>query len=631
MIAGRVVVPEEIQRRLTAIFAADMVGYSRLMQLDEDGTITRQRACRAELIDPEITNHNGRIVKVMGDGLLVAFASAIDAVACAVRIQRAMPGRNKGIPDDKRMEYRIGINLGDVVIDGDDILGDGVNVAARLEPLANPGGICISDVVYRSIKGKLDLGYAELEPQRVKNIREPVTAYHVLLDPSDKGRLKKVHSPQWQRRPVLVGLAFATMASLGASAFYWHWPTRLGFYDARWFPDRPSIAVLPLKSLSDDKEQEYFADGVSEDIIIGLTKISGLFVIAYNSTAAYKDRSVSLKRAAQELGVRNILTGSVRRSADKIRITAELVDTFTGRPLWGEQFDRQISDIFAIQSEIGERVVKALSVTLKANEQERLFQTHAHNIQAYELFLKARKSHLLATPATLRHATKLYSKIVELDPAFAGGYAGLSVVLTVGIRLGFSTDPSADAKRALELANKAVSVDPEFGWSYIALGGAYIALHDADSAVTAVQHAVDIQPNDADALLFLGFYKSLAGLPESGIKDIKASMKLDPKPNNRQYFFLGNAYYANSEFDMAVTAFKKWDELSPNPLGLILLAASYAMAGDSKNAIATVDRYMSRNPGFKASTWGFAKNYKLARHRELILTGLRKAGFPNAH
>ncbi len=621
---------ERVERRLAAVLAADMVGYSRLMRADEKGTITRQKALYEELFDPEIAKHNGRIVKLMGDGVLVAFASAVDAVECAVEIQRAMVERDAGIPEDSRITFRMGINLGDVVIDGDDILGDGVNVAARLESLAKPGGICIADVVFNSIKGKLDLGYAALGPQGLKNIAEPVLAHHVLLDPEDSGKLVEAKNARRPRNRHKFLVAAGIVAVLTIALVWWRPWVRLieGDYASQ-LPDRPSVAVLPFESLSQDKEDEYFAEGISEDIIVGLSKVSGLFVIARNSSFAYKDKPVEITQVAHELGVRNILTGSVRRSVDQIRITTQLIDALNRNTLWSEQYDRKIDDVFAIQSEIGERVTKALSVTLKANEQERLFRTHTKSIRAYELFLKARKTHIIANPANLARAVGLYEEIIELDPAFAGGYAGLSVVLSVSVRLGHSSNPAVDARRALEFANKAVAVDPEFGWSYIALGSAHIVLRDADSAVTAVQRAVELQPNDADSLLWLGFYKAFAGRPESGIENIKASLLLDPIPNARQYFFLGNAYYAASRFKNAVTAFEKWDELSPNPHGVVLLAASYAMAGDNAKAMATVKRYLAKSPEFKASAWNFLQNYKLAEHRDLILQGMRNAGFPD--
>ena len=274
-------------------------------------------------------------------------------------------------------------------------------------------------------------------------------------------------------------------------------------------------------------------------------------------------------------------------------------------------------------------MVKALSVTLRANEQERLFRSHTDSIPAYEMFLKARKTHLIANPETLSKASKLYGRIIELDPDFAGGYAGQSVVLSVGARIGLSNDRKADGLRSLGLANKAISVDPEFGWGYIARGGAQIVMGDADAAVSAVQQAVELQPNDADALLFLGIYKAYAGHEGSGIEDIQASMLLDPKPNNRQYFFLGNAFLVNGQFEEAVKAFEKWDELSPGSIGLVGLAASYALAGKDDQATATVKRYLDKKPDFNASSWKFLRNFKKTEHQELILKGMIKAGFPD--
>jgi TolB-like protein/class 3 adenylate cyclase len=334
---------DTVERRLAAIFAADMVGFSRLMEADEDGTIARQKACLSDVFEPAIDAHSGRIVKTTGDGLLVEFASAVSAVQCAVNIQRAMAEREGDVPEDRRITYRIGINVGEIVIDGDDILGDGVNVAARLEALAEPDGICISDAVFRNVRGKTDIGFEELGPQKVKNISEPVTSYRVLLDPeADGGVVTKRRS---SRKPVYV-VAAALVVAVAGVLIWQPWSptierasaTRMKFA----LPAKPSIAVLPFENLSKDKGQDFFASGITEDIITDLSKISGLFVVAGRSTRAYKGKAIKVRRVAEELGVRYVLGGSVRRAGDKLRLTARLVDAIKGGHLWSGRYDRQV-------------------------------------------------------------------------------------------------------------------------------------------------------------------------------------------------------------------------------------------------------------------------------------------------
>ena len=376
------------QRRLAAVFVADVVAYSRLMAADEAGTLAALKAHRKELIDPTTAEHGGRIVKLMGDGALVEFASVVDAVECAVAVQRGMAERNHGIPEDRRIVFRIGINLGDIILDGDDIYGDGVNLAARLEGLAEPGGICISNSAREQVLGKVPLSFADLGEQRVKNIERPVRVYCVVMDGTP---------------------AAATAASPEP-------------------PDKTSIAVLPFTNMSGDPEQEYFADGISEDIITALSKISQLFVIARNSSFTFKGKSVRIQEVSSDLGVRYVLEGSVRKAGNRVRITSQLIDGETGGHLWAERFDRDLTDIFAMQDEVTREIVTALALKLTEGDRQRLTREHTDNMEAYDCFLRGREQLWRLTAETNAQARTLLERAVELDPNFASAFAYLAAV-----------------------------------------------------------------------------------------------------------------------------------------------------------------------------------------------------------
>jgi TolB-like protein/class 3 adenylate cyclase len=421
-----------MERRLVAILAADMVGYSRLMEVDEEGTITRQRIHRSELIDPAIAEHDGRMVKTTGDGLLVEFPSVVDAVRCAVAIQKAMAEREAGVPEGRRIRYRVGINLGDIVIDGDDILGDGVNVAARLEGLAEPGGICIPRKVMHEVRNKLDVGFEFTGEQKVKNIETKIPVYRVLLDPDAAGKVigePRPRRPLWQ--PGAVGAAL--VAAVAIAAIWWQpWvpviePASLERM-AYPLPDRPSIAVLPFTNMSDDASQEYFADGMTEDLITDLSKLSGLFVIARNSSFTYKGKSVKVRQVAEELGVRYVLEGSVRRVGDQVRINAQLIDATTGGHLWAERYDGSLDDVFGLQDKVTREVVAALAVTLTPVEQAEEAQPETGSTEAYDAFLRGWSYYRRSTPDGYAKAIPYFEKAIELDPDYSRAYAALAAI-----------------------------------------------------------------------------------------------------------------------------------------------------------------------------------------------------------
>jgi len=629
------VAEKRVQRRLAAILAADMVGYSRLMEADESGTIARQKAHRSDLIAPKIAEHNGRVVKTTGDGLLVEFASAVDAVLCAVEVQQAMAEREAEVSSDRRIAYRVGINLGDIVIDGDDILGDGVNIAARLEGLAESGGICISDVVYKSIRGKLDLGFADLGPQKVKNIAEPIGTYSVLLDEAAAGQVVSRRPRLWTR---LGWPAYGMAALLLVAIAGLVWWRPLAPDDARAsvarmkypLPDRPSIAVLPFENASSGKDFEFFAEGIAEDIIADLSKASGIFVVARDSTFKYKGEPIALRQVAEQLGVRYVLEGSVRRAGSKFRISVNLTDAVGGREIWSARYDREVTDLFAVQTDVTRQIVQALAVTLKANEFERLYRKHTTNFEAYELFLRARNTVLTPSKSRVDFAENLFKQVIVLDPNFAGGYAGLSLNYSMKSRFGFSSSPEEDKKKSLELAKKAVQVDKDFAWSYIALGGAYLALGDSDAALDAVSQALVIQPNGYEANLWMGFYAHFAGQSALAVEHLERANRISPVETVRKLSFTAMAYFMNGDYAESAQTWKRRIDKYPvgNPISFVFLSAALVKLGKLDEAAAVAAKYRELNPDFRLSKWRYIDLYKSEENRNRLYNAAKKSGLP---
>ena len=452
---------ERVQRRLAAILAADVVGYSRLMGKDETGTLSALKQHRAGLIDPSIAEHRGRIVKLMGDGVLVEFASIVDAVECAVGIQHGMIKRNADTPENDQITFRIGINLGDIIIDDDDIYGDGVNVAARLEGEADPGGICISGDAYRQVVGKIDYIFEDLGERNLKNIAEPVKAY------------------RWRDE-------IAAIAALSQS-------------DQASVPDgEPSIAVLAFNNMSGDPEQEYFSDGIAEDIITDMSKVSGLFVIARNSSFTYKGQSVNLKRVASELGVNFILEGSVRKAANKVRVTAQLVDVTNGGHVWADRYDRDLDDIFAIQDDITRNIVEALKVELDLGDQAHPSSPRTTNMEAFDLQLRGRRLLSGFTPDGFAEAAQLFERSIELDPAYVSAYPGLALTHFISFTNGWNGATEKSLEIGIQNAEKAVEIDPTEPEAYWALALGRFWQHNIEDALSAIDKGVALGPNHAE-------------------------------------------------------------------------------------------------------------------------------------
>jgi TolB-like protein/Flp pilus assembly protein TadD len=618
-----------------------------MMATDEAATHARLKALRRDFIEPAIAAHHGRIVKLMGDGALVEFASVVDAVQCAALIQRGVAERNAGVSDDQRIEFRIGVNLGDVIIEGDDIYGDGVNIAARLEGLAEPGGIVISGTAFDHAKNKAEAGFRFLGRQPVKNIPEPVRAYRVLLDPEAVGSVvdDEVPATRVRRRwPALAAAAAALLVLAGGGFWLWNAYWRLPRVEAASvermafpLPDKPSIAVLPFENVSAEPGQDYFADGITEDIITELSKVSGLFVIAYNSTAPYNDKPVEIRNVAEDLGVRYVLDGSVRRAGDQVRIATQLVDATTGHYLWAERYDRDLSEIFDIQDEVTRKVVAELAVTLKADENERLFRPHTQNFEAYDLFLRARKAWDPPTEENLLKGRELFEQVIELDAEFAGGYAGLSLMHSLFVQFGLSTAPEEDLATAYELAKKAAEVDDAFGWAHTALGTAHLMRREHDQAVTEARAAIRAQPGDADAHSYLGFYLHWAGRGEEAVESVRTAMRLNPqfmlRGSGRFRAFLGFAQFTAGHYADAAETLKELHEDMGARGGagittLAYLAASYSELGRDREARQAIEQLTDINPDASISTLSYLHMYKNQEDRERVQNAVRRAGLP---
>jgi TolB-like protein/cytochrome c-type biogenesis protein CcmH/NrfG len=583
---------EGTQRRLTAIVSVDVVGYSRLMGVDEIGTLDALRKHRTELIDPLISQHGGRIVKTMGDGLLLEFSSVVEATQCAIEVQKGMAERNDGIDEDTRITFRIGVNLGDIIIEGEDILGDGVNIAARLQEIADPGGVSISLRVYEDVRDRLDTLFENAGEQMLKNISRPMQV--------------------WRWSPAQQSV-FATQSAVADATFA--------------LPDKPSVAVLPFDNMSGDPEQEYFADGLAEDIITTLSKISSLFVIARNSSFAFKGAAVDVRHVAAGLGVRYILEGSVRQSANRLRINAQLVDATDGHHLWAERYDREIAEIFALQDEITEKIVAALQVKLTEGEQEQMARRYTENLEAYDHFLRGRDQ-VRATNVTNAQARAMFERAIELDPRFAAAYAILSYCHWRDWFNQWSEDPQ-NLEQAFEAAKKSVNLDESLPLARAFLAWAYLWKGHHEQAIAEARWATSLDPNFAEGYARLGEILSLAGRPEEGIDLIKKAMRLDPHFPPNYLIYLGHAYFAMGKYKEAILAMKR--SLTGNPDFLHphrTLAVIFSELGRTEEAQAEVAEILRINPRASLKSQRERMAFNDQAVSEQYLESLRKAGLP---
>jgi adenylate cyclase len=586
-----------VERRLAAILAADVVGYSRLMGEDEVATLERLQAALKDVLRPLIAEHHGRIVKLMGDGLLVEFASVVDAVECAVACQNAMTDMERDRDENVRLRFRIGINLGDVIIEGEDIYGDGVNVAARLEPLAEPGGICVSSGVYDQVRNKTGHTFRDIGPQALKNIARPVHAYALQLG-------KTAGAP-------------ATPADSEAAG------TGAG--------ERPSIAVLPFKNLSGDADQEYFADGVSEDIITALSRNRWLMVIARNSSFTYKGESVDLKQVGRQLGVRYVLDGSVRKGGDRIRIAAQMIDASSGQQMWAERYDRVLEDIFAVQDEVTEAIVAAIAPELGKAEQQRATAKTSENLNAWEVYQRGMWHLYQRTKDDLTEACRLFEAALSLDPSLSPACSGLVDAYYYQVVLGLAGSVEENRNKALQAARRAVELDPDDAAAHCAMGKARIVRQEHALAAPDLQLAIDLNPSLAWAHYGLGAAAVFSGHAEQAITHLEDAIRLSPRDQHMGSFMvrLAEAYLLKQDYPRAV----EWARKALQQQGFqwsryAALLAGLGFLGEREQAQRVLGECLAERPDFSVSMVRDGHLYTDAAALDHYLDGLRQAGVP---
>jgi adenylate cyclase len=592
---------QRVERRLAAVLAADVAGYSRLMGADEVGTLEALKAHRRELIDPSIAAYKGRIVKTTGDGMLVEFASAVDAVTCAIDVQAKMLERNASAA--QKITFRIGINVGDIIIDGDDIFGDGVNVAARVENECEPGGVYLSDDAFRHVQGKMPFAFEDMGERSLKNI----------------GRAVRIYAVRASEREV--GAGHPAPAEADSSLDPSSKPLPL--------PDKPSIAVLPFENMSGDPEQEYFADGMVEEIITALSRFKWLFVIARNSSFTFKGRAVDIKEVGRSLGVRYVLEGSVRKAAGKVRITGQLIDAVTGAHIWADRFERDLTDVFALQDEVTVAVVSAIQPKLFHTEIAKATRRRPENLIAYDFFLRALPQFYSSSPESLAEAIRLTHCALELDPRFGWVAALAALCHSHNVIAGYAADPQFDRNEAIRLSRLALSLDdddPEI-LSMAAVALAFM-VGDSENEIEMADRAVSLNPNSFHVWLNRGWVYQIAGLPEKAIQSFERAIRMSPIDPllYRAFTGMGMALIELRRFDEAIVAGKRAQHQNPSyPSAYRCLTSVFAHLGRYAEASEAVARLLELDPAFTISAC-IARGGQA--NSNVQLEGLRKAGLP---
>jgi adenylate cyclase len=583
-----------VERRLAAVLAADVVGYSRLMEVDEAGTLARLKSVRVELIDPAIAKCKGRIIKTTGDGMLVEFQSVTEALRCAVDFQERMARRNRDMPASRSLLYRIGINLGDVIVDGDDIFGDGVNVAARLESIAEPGGICISAAVRDQVGDRLGVGYEDLGEQHVKNIQRSLRVFKVRLSDQASG---------------------ANNAASGGPA--------IPQASAR----KPSIAVLPFINMSGDSEQEFFSDGLTEDIITELSRFRELLVISRNAVFVHKGKPVKAQQIAREFGVDYVVEGSVRKAADRVRVTVQLIDGETETHIWAERYDRKLEDIFAIQDEVTAAIVATLFGRVEAARHDRVQRKPTENMAAYEYVLTGKVLHHWSNREANAEALRMLSRAIELDPNYAHAHAWKACVTGQAWLHGWCADPDASLQTISGELQTALALDDNDADVHRILAALKLNFNEHDKAAYHQERALSLNPNSDLIVVQQGELLTWLGRPREGIEWVRRAMRLNPYHPERFWSHLGRAQYTARIYADAIESFSKLT--APDHTHHAFLAASSAQLGNRTAAAAHAGEVLQRQPTFSVESCLKTLHFRQPSDTEHVREGLLKAGLPS--
>ncbi len=635
-----------VQRRLAAILAADMAGYSRLTGADEEGTLERLRSLRRELIDPAIAEHHGRIVKTTGDGLLIEFASVVDAVRCAIAVQRGMARRNTEVSVEKRILFRIGINLGDVVAEGDDLLGDGVNVAARLEGIAEPGGICLSRAAYDQARGKIDLAVKDLGAQRLKNIAEPVQVYSVTINGTASvsfgdGVQDAVPSPSSSNVSATyrygAGIAAAVTVLVAIVVGTVWFATRSAPPSPMAEVPRLSIVVLPFTNLSGDPAQDYLADVLTEGLTTGLSRIGGTFVIARSTAFTYKGKPVDVKQVGKDLGVRYVLEGSEQHSGNRVRVNAQLIDAETGAHLWADQFDADRADLLQMQDEIVTRLARAMQIQLVAVDAARVTRTRPGNLDAEDLALRCEAGVYNSPPASAEFPAvlSLCDRALHIDNGNVFALTLMTMMHIIPVVEARSTDPQADIRQADELVSRALAIDPNSYWAHWAKAYVLMGQKRAEEAVVEGERSLALNPSFIDAYYNLCAANNFLGRPDRALELADKAIRLSPRdPTLRVlYHMKGWAFFMKQQDDQAVEWLRRAE--GGTVITELMLASAFALTGRNAEARETLKRYATLS-GVSTTTiaqlrkqqLSLADNPTWVAYNERLFEGLRKAGMP---
>ena len=626
---------DKYKRKLAAILSASAEEYGRLMGEDEAGTLQTLKG-HHQVMCSLVENHQGRVVDTRGDNLLAEFASVVDALECAVEIQKELKGRNEGLPKERRMPFRIGIHLGDVIEEEGKVYGDGVNVAALLDSLADGGGICVSRSAHDQLKNKMDVGYQDLGQRGVENFPEPVRVYRVVLEPDPKWKMiGKFWSrmKRWQKVALTIGIALLQMVGGLVIKKYYDRPpsspvaTASAQKAALPLPDKPSIAVLPFENMTGDPKQEYFTDGFTEQIITSLSKIPALFVISRNSTFSYKGKPVKAQQVSGELGVRYVLEGSVQKSSNRLRINVQLIDAIPGQHVWAESYDRDLKDIFGLQDEVILKITSAMSVNLTAGEQARAWAEGTKSLEAYLKLMQGREYLLKGNRESIALARRMAEETIALDPKYADAYAFLGATHMNDVWNGWTSRPKDSVAKAIEWTQKALTMNDSLADARSRLGVLYSWSGRYDEGIAEAERGVELDPNSGQANFYLAMTLRYAGKPKEAIPVIQKALRLEPVPPDIYFQNLALVYFQTGDCKEAIAAGEKGLKRQPDHLSShVIMATVYGSCGREKEARKEAAEILRINPKFTVESFTRNLPYKNPSDRDRTVQGLRKAG-----